>query len=148
MTKQWFTGMFVAGVLLVGCGEKRELREWQPTDHAQPEGADVDPSRVAQEQTAAETPEQIEARAAAALYRVSCASCHGNEGRGDGMARPPAVQIPSFADAAWQQSRTDEQLASAIREGKNLMPKFGDKVNPTGIQALVKHVRRLGTPAQ
>jgi mono/diheme cytochrome c family protein len=118
---------------------KAPLRTWTPEDHGQPQ---ADDSRQPMQEA---VPEQggVE-RAAAALFNVSCASCHGREGHGDGPARPPAAQIPDFASAEFQKARTDEQLAQVIREGKNMMPPFGKQVNPQGITALIAHVRLLG----
>ncbi len=80
-------------------------------------------------------------RAARALWAVTCAGCHGREGRGDGEERPPGAQLPDFTQVAWQQSRTDTQLAQVIRDGKNMMPPFGKRVRPEGIEVLVRYVR-------
>lgn len=129
----------VISLLLVGCGEDRELREWTPEDHVHPPQAQVDPSRVPQEEPQGSSEE----RAAAALWLVSCASCHGREGRGDGEAKPPAAQMTDFTDPAWQASTSDQELAEVIAGGRNLMPRFDDRINPRGIAALVGHIRRL-----
>ncbi|MEZ4255804.1 MAG: cytochrome c [Polyangiales bacterium] len=130
------------------CGETPTLREWQPTDHAQPAEANVDPARVAADAPSEPLPQgESLARAAAALYRMSCAPCHGMEGRGDGPAKPEGATIRSFADAAFQSSNTDEALAAVIADGRGLMPKFGTQINPDGIHALVVHIRSLGPGA-
>lgn len=129
----------VIPLLLVGCGDDRELREWTPEDHVHPPQAQVDPSRVPQDQPQGSSEE----RAAAALWIVTCASCHGREGRGDGEAKPPGVQMTDFTDPAWQASTSDEELAQVIAEGRDLMPRFDDRINPRGIAALVGHIRRL-----
>lgn len=55
---------------------------------------------------------------AATFFAARCRVCHGPEGRGNGpMAgtlRPPPR---SFADAVWQQSTTDEAIATIILKG-------------------------------
>jgi mono/diheme cytochrome c family protein len=89
-------------------------------------------------------PETAQRRAAQALWRVSCAGCHGPVGRGGGAELPPGAQVPNLADPAWQAKRSDEELAGVIREGRGMMPAFGDRIRPGGIDALVAHVRSLG----
>lgn len=121
------------------CESKPDLREWTPDDHGHP----PDPASAPTAPAEAPSPQTI-ARAAAALYRVSCAPCHGAEGRGDGPNKPPGASLASFADPAWQKARTDEELAAAIRAGKGLMPAFGDRIIPDGITALVAHLRTFG----
>jgi mono/diheme cytochrome c family protein len=125
---------------------KPPLREWQPSHHAQP--ATPDPSRTAASEPGPREPEAggVE-RAAAALWGVSCASCHGRDGRGLGPARPPGAQLPDFSTAEFQKSRSDAQLADVIVNGRSLMPAFGKQLNPQGIEALIAHIRRLGQPA-
>jgi len=86
---------------------------------------------------------QDRAAAAATLWRISCAGCHGAEGRGDGEAYEGA--LADFTDAEWQASVTDEAIARAITLGQPPMPAFGEILAPQGIAALVEHVRRLGT---
>lgn len=115
-------------------------REWTPQDHTHPETAD--PARVPQAAPAA--PEQGgAARAAQALFTVTCAGCHGRDGRGGGSELPPGIQAPDLTQPSLHESRTDAALASAIREGKGAMPGFGQRLNAEGIQALVQHIRSL-----
>ena len=116
-------------------------REWTPADHGQP--SDVDPSRVPREEEAAPEAGGQE-RAAAALWNVSCASCHGRDGKGLGMAKPPGAQIADFTTADFQKTRSDPQLAQVISTGRGMMPGFEKQVNEQGIAALVAHIRRFG----
>lgn len=119
------------------------MREWTPADHQPPEGETGDRSGAPDETDA--DPAAVEARAAMALFGSMCASCHGAMGGGDGPGRPPVAQVPDFRDASWQAERTDEQLATSIREGRGgFMPAFEARLSPEGIAALVRHVRRLG----
>lgn len=127
--------------LLLACDSRvAPQREWRPEDHAQP--AEVDPSRVPQ--AAPSTEEGGTDRAAAALWNVSCASCHGRDGRGQGPGRPPGAQLPDFTSADFQKQRTDAQLVEVIRDGRGMMPGFGKQVNDQGLSALLQHVRKLG----
>jgi mono/diheme cytochrome c family protein len=101
-------------------------------------------------QAAPDAPDDPEAigRAAAALFRVSCAGCHGDEGRGGGSALPPGITAPDMTAASFHDERSDEALAQVIRDGRGAMPGFGSQINDRGIAALVGHVRTLrGAPA-
>jgi len=126
------------------CGEPEPEREWTPADHGQPTNAD--PDRTPEERTQPETAAESLARAAAALWNASCASCHGRDGRGEGPGRPPGAQLADFTSPEWQSSRSAEQLAQVIRDGRGMMPPFGKQLNPNGIAALVDHIRRFGGP--
>lgn len=121
----------------VGCNQRGELREWRADDHQPP------PSETPAGQGAGEETGDPTARAAAALWSMRCARCHGEQGRGDGNDRPPGAQLPDFGAAAFQAGRTDAQLAEIISKGRNLMPAFGTELTKEGIEALVAHVRRL-----
>ena len=125
---------------LIACESRpTPTREWQPSDHGQP--AQADPARTP---TPAAPEEGGSGRAAEALFNVSCASCHGRDGRGQGPGRPPGAQVPDFTLPDYQAQRTDEQLGEVIRNGRGLMPPFGKQVNEQGIAALVAHIRRFG----
>lgn len=134
----------VCALLLVllpvaACGSRvTPTREWQASDHGQP--AQDDPLRTP---TPAAPEEGGTERAADALFNVSCASCHGRDGRGQGSGRPPGASVPDFTQTAFQTQRSDAQLAEVIRNGRGLMPPFGKQVNDQGIAALVARVRRF-----
>ena len=141
----------VAAMGLPGCErDDRVIREWRPDDHAEPGGGEPSGQAAPEEAAApgggdtARTSEEQEARAVSALFGVSCASCHGALGEGNGPSRPSGAQMVSFADARWQSARTDAQIAEVITAGRGLMPAFGTQVNPRGIAALVRHIRALG----
>ena len=127
------------GACLSGC-ERRvaPTREWQASDHGQP--AQGDPARTP---TPAAPEEGGPERAADALWGVSCASCHGRDGRGQGPQRPPGAQLPDFTSAEYQASRTDAQLREVIANGKGLMPAFAKQLNEQALDALVGRVRRF-----
>lgn len=132
-------------IALASCGgdDTRGLREWTPADHQPPEGETSDRSGAPDEVDA--DPAVTEARAATALFGSLCASCHGDDGNGQGPGRPPVAQVPDFRDSTWQSSRDDAQLAASIVDGRGgFMPAFGTRLSPEGVAALVRHVRRLG----
>lgn len=119
---------------------------WTPADHSQPPEREVDPNRRARPaRPRAERSADPRRRAALALWNVSCASCHGRRGAGDGPERPGPV--PDFTDPQWQQARSNEAIARAIVQGRGAMPPFGDTIQPQGIAALVDLVRGFGAAA-
>jgi len=134
-------------VALAGCDDHHESarRTWTPADHSQPPDRQLDPSRMPARPAAEVEGDPVE-RAAAALFVIKCASCHGRDGRGGGPELPPGASPPDFTDAAWQAGIEDETIAVVIRGGGTLMPAFGEEIPPAGIEALIGHLRRLGAP--
>jgi mono/diheme cytochrome c family protein len=129
---------------LAGCDARREVREWQPSDHQPP--PTVAPEGQGTGATAEEPAGDPSARAAASLWSMRCASCHGETGRGDGTSRPPGAQPPDLTAPAYKDTRTNAELHKVIKEGRNMMPAFGDQLTDLGIEALVAHVRTLSAP--
>jgi mono/diheme cytochrome c family protein len=138
-------GLGLVALLAGGCdGPVTPLREWTPADHGH--DPEPDPSRLAAPTNSA--PEQGgPARAAAALWMVTCASCHGRGGQGDGPKPPPGAQLPDLTRPEFQAARSDAQLAESIRTGRGMMPAFADKLSPEAVTLLVAHVRGLAAPA-
>ena len=131
-----------AGILGgVGCGQRSSLSEWKPSDHQEP------PSVAPEGQGSAEETGDPTARAAAALWSMRCATCHGEAGRGDGAGKPPGAALPDFSAPSFQSGNSDAKLYETIANGRNLMPAFGKELTKEGIEALIAHVRRLGAPA-
>jgi mono/diheme cytochrome c family protein len=124
-------------VLAAACGQKKTRTEWRPEDHQPP------PAEVPEGQGAAEESGDATARAAAALWSMRCAQCHGEHGHGDGSGKPPGVALPDFASAAFQDKRSDSELYQVIDKGRNMMPAFGQEITRAGIEALIGHVRSL-----
>ncbi len=60
-----------------------------------------------------------------ATWAQQCAPCHGPVGHGDGPTGP-MVHAADLTRADWQATITDEQLATAIVNGKGKMPRFPD----------------------
>jgi len=78
-----------------------------------------------------------------ALYGKHCASCHGRDGKGIPSFR--AEGEPDFTDPGFQRSRSDQQLAAAIANGKgSVMPGFKDNLSDAEVGAMVGRVRAFG----
>ena len=66
------------------------------------------------------------------LFMMNCAHCHGNDARGD--------EGPDLHGV----TRSDARISSLIKNGiKGEMPKFGEKLTDTDVQALIAFVRSL-----
>ncbi|HUY33530.1 MAG TPA: cytochrome c [Pirellulales bacterium] len=79
-----------------------------------------------------------EKSAAAGLFNRYCIRCHGVDGRG--VWDIPG--IPNFTNVRWQASRSDDQLARAIMQGRGaVMPTFRGALALEEAWALARHVR-------
>jgi mono/diheme cytochrome c family protein len=128
----------IALVFLAACGDKRELREWKPSDHQPPPAVAPDGRGEGTEGEG-----DPETRAAQALWQMRCSQCHGPEGRGDGPGKPPGAQIPDMTAAAFHDARSDAAIAEVIAKGRGLMPSFESQLSEDGIAAMVRQVRTL-----
>ena len=77
-----------------------------------------------------------------------CASCHGNDGKGNTKAGKKA-DVKDLTDPKYQAAFSDEQMFKQIKEGmkdtkgKEKMKPFGGILSDDEIKALVAHVRSL-----
>lgn len=82
------------------------------------------------------------------LYDRHCSDCHGNTGKGDGMAGEGLDEKPSnLTDATWEHGASDGELFVVIRDGagpKSEMKGYGKKINEQQIWDVVNFVRSLG----
>lgn len=76
-----------------------------------------------------------------------CASCHGENGRGDGPAGRSFNPPPrNFLDAEWQKVRTDGEIFWAITNGTSYgMLAFEDMLSAEERWMLVSYIRELGS---
>ena len=75
------------------------------------------------------------------LYDANCVACHGAGGRGDGPAA--AALNPRPPDMRAAKSWSDGQIAAQIKNGRGIMPPFGQTLDSESIWSLVHYVRRL-----
>lgn len=89
------------------------------------------------------------------IFSAYCASCHGEDGRGDGPMAPRligdfGIGPANLAARDFQQARSDANLALAIREGSVAvhrsiyMPAWGTTLSDAQIVDLVAFIRQLG----
>ena len=84
---------------------------------------------------------QAVSNSGASLYKTTCASCHGPDGRGSAVGK--SLHAADFHSPQVQQ-QSDEQLAKVIADGRGNMPPFGTRLSADQIDALVKYIRTLG----
>jgi mono/diheme cytochrome c family protein len=101
---------------------------WTAADHDRLPGEEGAPRAAAPAPKASEI-----------VWAQRCVSCHGANGAGTGVA-----PVPSFASAAWQRSRTDDELAASIVGGRGAMPRF--ELPPPVVAELVLKVRSFAGP--
>jgi mono/diheme cytochrome c family protein len=77
---------------------------------------------------------------ASELWAKNCASCHAKDGSGNTvMGKKSGVE--NYQDAAVQAKFTDAQATEIIKNGKEKMKSFKDKLTDDEIKALVAYIR-------
>ena len=123
------------------CNERpSDLRQWRPTDHDHTDNPGSNQVQVDPNDAGAPAVPGLEDVTIVA-WQQNCTQCHGQLGRGDGP-RGPMVKATNLSEPAWQDARTDEQIAAAIKLGRGQMPSFSQLPDVT-IAKLVKLVRMM-----
>ena len=74
-------------------------------------------------------------------FKSKCAMCHGPNGAGDtAMGKKMGLRDLGSADV---QKQSDDDLNGIITNGKDKMPKYGEKLSKDQISDLVKYIRSL-----
>ena len=76
------------------------------------------------------------------VYEQYCIVCHGPAARGDGTVVPKFVPPPDLTLEPSKQ-RSDGYLYAMIRQGRGIMPRYGDKVRGPDRWAVVNYLRQL-----
>jgi cytochrome c6 len=79
---------------------------------------------------------------AAANWSQHCASCHGKDGSGS-TTMGKKLGVKDYREAKVQGEFTDAQATQLIKDGKDKMKAFKDKLSEDDIKALVAYVRSL-----
>jgi mono/diheme cytochrome c family protein len=81
------------------------------------------------------------------LYDRHCSECHGDTGKGDGMAGEGLDERPSnLTDAEWEHGSTDGEMFVVVRDGagpKSEMKSFAKKIPARQIWDVINFVRTL-----
>jgi mono/diheme cytochrome c family protein len=75
------------------------------------------------------------------IFKTNCVLCHGADGSGNSPTGKALKAKDLKSDEV--QKVSDADLIAVITNGKGKMPKFGKKLKPDDITALVQYVRGL-----
>lgn len=76
------------------------------------------------------------------VFEQYCIVCHGPAGRGDGTVVAKFVPPPDLT-AETSVQRTDGYIYAVLRQGRGIMPRYGDKIRGTDRWDVVNYVRQL-----
>lgn len=76
------------------------------------------------------------------IYDTYCVVCHGERGGGDGTVAGKLGYVPALT-ADMTKQRSDGYLYAMIRQGRGLMPRYGDKIRGDDRWHVVNYVRQL-----
>lgn len=79
------------------------------------------------------------------LYSTYCFPCHGSEGRGDGPVAKVFV-LPRNLRSPEVQNHLDAWIYGTIRNGSNMMPRYGHELAPPDRWEVVTYVRTFREP--
>jgi mono/diheme cytochrome c family protein len=74
-----------------------------------------------------------------AIFDEQCSSCHGQDGRG----QTPAGKALGVQDLTGKvvQAKTDAELTTVIKKGKDKMPAFEGSLSDSDVKLLVAYIR-------
>ncbi len=76
------------------------------------------------------------------LFDTYCIVCHGPAGHADGTVVPKFVPPPDLTLDVSKQ-RSDGYIYAMIKQGRGIMPKYGDKIRGVDRWNVVNYVRKL-----
>ena len=76
------------------------------------------------------------------IYDTYCVVCHGAQGGGDGPVAGKMGYVPPLVTDMTKQ-RTDGYIYAVIRQGRGIMPRYGDKIRGADRWHVVNYVRQL-----
>jgi len=135
--------IFIAGLALIGmltgCGQDSEKDKSSSPETASPSSVPAATPRA--------YPVTQETRE---TYQFYCTQCHGTDGHGKGINAPYLTVPPrDHTKADYLETRTDEQLFTAIQQGglavgrAPCMPSWKHTLDENTIHSLVSYIREL-----
>jgi mono/diheme cytochrome c family protein len=77
------------------------------------------------------------------IYVNHCGSCHGDKGKGDGIASSACNPKPADHTSDYVQTEVDASLYWKISEGRGAMPSFKNALTETEIWETINYIRTL-----
>ncbi len=81
------------------------------------------------------------------IYQSVCATCHGNDGRGEPGSRMFSIEMPDFTDCSFVTREPDADFYAVAHQGgpvrafSEIMPAHGASLGEDGIRAALAHLR-------
>ena len=82
------------------------------------------------------------------IYTTYCVACHGDKGKGDGVAAAGLQKQPADHTSAAVQSQSDGAIFWKLTEGRNPMPSYKAMLTETQRWQLVNYIRTLAKPSK
>jgi len=146
--------LLAALALCVACGDSGDAPAPAPT----PDPAPTEPAPIEPEPTPAPTPEAEPAGApdpvaGEAHYKLYCATCHGEDGCGDGPGAAGLDPKPvKHCDGSYMNALSDEHLFKVIEQGgpavgkSPLMAPWGGTLTDGDIRDVIAFLRSIADP--
>ena len=77
------------------------------------------------------------------IYTQYCVTCHGEKGKGDGIAAPGLPRPPADHTSAFVQKQTDGALYWIITIGNNPMPSYKKTLSSVDRWRVINYIRTL-----
>ncbi len=85
-----------------------------------------------------------DAKKGAVLYKQNCAICHGETGKGDGLAGKSLQPPPrNFSKGIFKYTKNDAELLKFIQTGKSPMPSWEGTLTEAQIQDVIAFIHSL-----
>ena len=82
------------------------------------------------------------------IYVNHCGSCHGDKGKGDGIASSACNPKPADHTSDYVQNEVDASLYWKISEGRGAMPSFKNALTEDEIWKIINYIRTLKAKKQ
>jgi len=110
---------------------------------AQTQGAKFEPPKEANNLKNPITPDPVTLKEAKTLYTSYCTPCHGDKGKGDGIAAAGLTKKPADHSSVAVQSQADGAIFWELSEGHNPMPSYKTTLTEKQRWELVNYIRTL-----
>lgn len=77
------------------------------------------------------------------IYTQFCVTCHGDKGKGDGIAAPGLAKPPADHTSSFVQSQTDGALFWIITTGNKPMPSYKTTLQTAQRWQVINYIRTL-----
>jgi mono/diheme cytochrome c family protein len=114
-----------------------------PIASAQTKGATWEPPKAADNVKNPVTVEPASLKEAKTMYTTYCTPCHGDKGKGDGVAAAGLPIKPADHSSIKVQGQTDGALFWEMSEGHNPMPSYKKAFTDKQRWQLVNYIRTL-----